>query len=84
MAVDLAPELLEILACPNCHGSLAVDHERDELVCLAADCGLAYPVRQGIPVLLIDEARRPGSTPGADPGPAESANDPGAAAADGS
>src|SRR6188472_1792395 len=60
MAVELAPELLEILACPNCHGALAVDHDRDELVCLAADCGLAYPVRQGIPVLLIDEARRPG------------------------
>ena len=59
MAVDLAPELLEILACPNCHGALAVDHDRDELVCLAADCGLAYPVRQQIPVLLIDEARRP-------------------------
>ena len=61
MAIDLAPELLDILACPNCHGSLAVDHDRDELVCLAADCGLAYPVRQGIPVLLIDEARRPGA-----------------------
>lgn len=60
MAIDLAPELLDILACPNCHGSLAVDHDRDELVCLATDCGLAYPVRQGIPVLLIDEARRPG------------------------
>jgi len=60
MAIDLAPELLDILACPNCHGSLAVDHDRNELVCLAADCGLAYPVRQGIPVLLIDEARRPG------------------------
>jgi uncharacterized protein len=59
VAVDLAPELLEILACPNCHGALAVDHDRDELVCLAADCGLAYPVRQQIPVLLIDEARRP-------------------------
>ena len=59
MAVDLAPELLEILACPNCHGALAVDHDRDELVCLGPDCGLAYPVRQGIPVLLIDEARRP-------------------------
>jgi uncharacterized protein YbaR (Trm112 family) len=59
MAVELAPELLEILACPNCHGALAVDHERDELICLAADCGLAYPVRHGIPVLLIDEARRP-------------------------
>ena len=64
MAVELAPELLEILACPNCHGALAVDHERDELVCLAADCGLAYPVRQQIPVLLIDEARRPDSRAG--------------------
>jgi uncharacterized protein YbaR (Trm112 family) len=61
VAVDLAPELLEILACPNCHGALAVDHDRDELVCLAADCGLAYPVREQIPVLLIDEARRPSS-----------------------
>ena len=71
VAVDLAPELLEILACPNCHGALAVDHDRDELVCLAADCGLAYPVRQQIPVLLIDEARRPGShtdRPGTSPG----------------
>jgi hypothetical protein len=63
MAVELAPELLEILACPNCHGALAVDHERDELVCLAADCGLAYPVRNQIPVLLIDEARRPDAGP---------------------
>jgi uncharacterized protein YbaR (Trm112 family) len=71
VAVDLAPELLEILACPNCHGALAVDHDRDELVCLAADCGLAYPVRQQIPVLLIDEARRPNSHtdhPGISPG----------------
>jgi uncharacterized protein YbaR (Trm112 family) len=84
MAVDLAPELLEILACPNCHGSLAVDHERDELVCLAADCGLAYPVRQGIPVLLIDEARRPATGPGDDPGRAGPESEPGAAAADGS
>src|SRR3954451_21354381 len=83
MAIDLAPELLDILACPNCHGSLAVDHDRDELVCLAADCGLAYPVRQGIPVLLIDEARRPG--PDLPPGSASSATsaspvDPGSAA----
>lgn len=60
MAVELAPDLLEILACPNCHGSLAVDHDRDELVCSAPDCRLAYPVRDGIPVLLIDDARRPG------------------------
>ena len=90
MAIDLAPELLDILACPNCHGSLAVDHDRDELVCLAADCGLAYPVRQGIPVLLIDEARRPGpdlpppsavsAASAADPTTAASAADPTTAA----
>ena len=45
MAVELAPELLEILACPNCHGALAVDHERDELVCLAPTA--AWPIRSG-------------------------------------
>lgn len=75
MAVDLAPELLEILACPNCHGSLAVDHDRDELVCTAPDCGLAYPVRDGIPVLLVDEARSP-QRPGASqrPGGSEPAD----------
>ena len=59
MAVELAPDLLEILACPNCHSALAVDHERDELVCTGPDCGLAYPVRDQIPILLIDEARSP-------------------------
>jgi uncharacterized protein len=59
MAVELAPELLEVLACPNCQGSLAVDHDRDELVCTTAECRLAYPVDNGIPVLLVDEARPP-------------------------
>lgn len=57
MAVEIAPDLLQILVCPQCHGSFAVDHERDELVCTATDCGLAYPVRDQIPVLLVDEAR---------------------------
>jgi len=59
MAVELPPDLLEILACPNCHSALAVDHDRDELVCTGSDCGLAYPVRDQIPILLIDEARAP-------------------------
>jgi hypothetical protein len=51
--------LLEIMVCPACHGELRVDDEAEELVC--TKCGLAYPVRDDIPVLLVDEARRPDS-----------------------
>jgi uncharacterized protein YbaR (Trm112 family) len=57
--VQLDPQLLEILACPQCHSSLRVDQAANELVCTSATCGLAYPVRDDIPVMLIDEARRP-------------------------
>jgi uncharacterized protein len=55
--MNLDPALLDIIVCPNCRGSLAVDDEASELVCTA--CGYAYPVRDDIPVLLVDEARRP-------------------------
>lgn len=55
--VELPGALLEILVCPSCHASLAVDHEKSELVCTGTECALAYPVANGIPVLLIDEAR---------------------------
>jgi len=55
--VDLDPALLAILACPNCRAELRVDDAAEELVCTG--CGYAYPVRDNIPVLLIDEARRP-------------------------
>lgn len=51
--------LLDILACPKCRSPLRADAAADELVCTGADCGLAYPVRDDIPVLLIDEARDP-------------------------
>lgn len=57
MAVEIAPELLEILVCPNCHAVLAVDHDRSELICTGADCGLAFAVTDGIPDMLIDDAR---------------------------
>ncbi len=53
--MNLDPTLLEIIVCPDCHGPLSPTD--DELVC--GDCGLAYPVRDDIPVLLVDEARRP-------------------------
>jgi uncharacterized protein YbaR (Trm112 family) len=55
--VNLDPLLIEVIACPSCHGELVPDDEADELVC--ASCGLAYPVRDDIPILLVDEARRP-------------------------
>jgi len=55
--VNLDPALLEILACPNCRAELRVDDAASELVCTS--CGYAYPVRDDIPVLLVDEARRP-------------------------
>ncbi|MEU2347473.1 Trm112 family protein [Modestobacter sp. NPDC049651] len=51
------PALLEILACPDVHHSpLTVDVAAGELVC--PTCSRAFPVRDGIPVLLLDEARR--------------------------
>ena len=55
--MNLDPALLEIVVCPDCRGALAVDETADELIC--TKCGLAYPVRDDIPVLLVDEARRP-------------------------
>ena len=61
--MNLDPALLEIIVCPDCHGALAVDEAASELTCTA--CGLAYPVRDDIPVLLVDEARRPGQPSGA-------------------
>ncbi|MBB1245145.1 Trm112 family protein [Streptomyces durbertensis] len=62
--MPLEAGLLEILACPACHAALreepAADGQDAELRCTAdSGCGLAYPVRDGIPVLLVDEARRP-------------------------
>jgi len=48
-------ELLEILACPACKAS--VRQEGDRIVC--TKCGLRYPIRDDIPVMLVDEAERP-------------------------
>jgi uncharacterized protein YbaR (Trm112 family) len=53
MPID--PRLLEILACPACHGKIRPLSGEDGLECLA--CGRVYPVRDGIPVMLIEEAR---------------------------
>jgi uncharacterized protein YbaR (Trm112 family) len=55
--LGLDPVLLEILACPDTHHTpLQVDEGTSELVC--PTCRRAFPVRDGIPVLLLDEARQ--------------------------
>lgn len=50
------PRLLEILVCPMTKGPLNYDRERQELVSRKA--GLAFPIRDGIPIMLVEEARR--------------------------
>ena len=54
--MNLDEKLLDLIVCPACHADLAVDQATEELVCTG--CGLAYPVRDDIPVLLVDEARQ--------------------------
>jgi uncharacterized protein YbaR (Trm112 family) len=58
----LDPRLLAVVVCPACHGALRTEHDgghdeaQDEtsLVCTEDACGLAYPVVDGIPILLVD------------------------------
>jgi len=54
--MNLDQKLLDLIVCPACHGTLAEDDAAAELICTG--CGLAYPVRDDIPVLLVDEARQ--------------------------
>ena len=56
MAVEIDPKLLELLVCPVTKQILTYDRDRQELVSKAA--GLAFPIRDGIPIMLVDEARR--------------------------
>ena len=53
---EFDPRMLEALVCPQTQGSLSYDAERQELVSRSA--GLAFPIRGGIPVMLVDEARK--------------------------
>jgi len=55
------PRLLEILVCPLTKGPLEYDREASELISRKA--GLAYPIRDGIPIMLVSEARQIRDTP---------------------
>ena len=56
MPID--PQLLEILVCPGCKKEvkLVTEAGAEKLICQNPDCALKYPIREGIPVMLIDEA----------------------------
>jgi len=56
---EVDPKLLEVLVCPQTRTTLRYDRERQELISDAAR--LAYPVRDGVPIMLIDEARELGA-----------------------
>lgn len=55
MTMSLDPKLLEILVCPVTKGPLTMSSDKTELISYSAR--LAYPIRDGIPVMLADEAR---------------------------
>jgi len=52
-------ELLEILACPKCKSEVRLDEGAQRIICTSPSCGLRYPIRDDIPVMLIDEAEKP-------------------------
>jgi hypothetical protein len=54
-------ELLEILACPKCKGDLLLTEKEDGLICRG--CNLLYEIRDGIPIMLISEAKDLGPAP---------------------
>ncbi len=58
-AYQVDPKLLEILVCPVTQTHLTYDADAQELISKAA--GLAFPIRDGIPIMLVDEARELGS-----------------------
>ena len=55
------PKLLELLVCPVTKGPLSYDRARNELI--SEKAGLAFPIRDGIPIMLVDEARQIDDTP---------------------
>jgi uncharacterized protein len=57
---DVDPRLLEVLICPVTHGPLTYDRDKGELVSKGAR--LAYPIRDGVPIMLPDEARELGES----------------------
>ena len=56
MSVDIDPKLLEVLVCPLTKSPLTYDRKKQELI--SEQASLAFPIRDGIPVMLVEEARQ--------------------------
>jgi len=54
----ISPELLEILRCPQCKSKVQIDEAETRLKCENPDCSLVYPIRDEIPVMLVEEATK--------------------------
>jgi uncharacterized protein YbaR (Trm112 family) len=52
----IIPELLEILRCPKCKSRVQIDDKQTRLKCVNPECSLVYPIRDEIPVMLVEEA----------------------------
>lgn len=52
----VSPELLEILRCPQCKSKVEIDDAQTRLKCVNPECRLVYPIRDDIPVMLVEEA----------------------------
>ena len=52
----ISPELLEILRCPKCKSKVEIKPDQSDLKCTNHECALVYPIRDEIPVMLIEEA----------------------------
>lgn len=52
----VSPELLEILRCPNCKSKVELKEDGSGLKCVNRECALLYPIKDDIPVMLVEEA----------------------------
>jgi uncharacterized protein len=53
----ISPELLEILRCPKCKSEVELKPDGSGLKCVNQECRLVYPIKEDIPVMLVDEAK---------------------------
>ena len=55
----VSPHLLEVLRCPKCRSEVRISEDQKSITCQGRDCGLVYPVKDDIPVMIIEEATKP-------------------------